>query len=250
VSVALLATAGVASSQPVQSVTFQGATFVNWGLVGVGRVPSNATDQFGETLGGFGSGMAMDLQNWHKNGDGRYGGTLFMLPDRGWNTSGTVDFHGRLHRFEVKLNPLFSGTTTSQDQLQLDYKNSVVFHQPGGGLTTGLDAIGVRPGNTALPDLPIGSNGVISVDDEAIVHVGDGTIWVSEEYGPYIYHYTLGGTLLDVIRPPDAFIPKRLNAQNRPVENFSANSPPIGVTTIWVTQCPGGKTIRASKVWP
>jgi hypothetical protein len=227
VSMALLAPAGVASSQ---SVTFQGATFVNWGLVGVGRVPSNATDQFGETLGGFGSGMAMDLQNWHKNGDGSYGGTLFMLPDRGWNTSGTVDFHGRLHRFEVKLNPLFSGTTTSQDQLQLDYKNSVLFHQPGGGLTTGLDAIGVRPGNTVLPDLPIGFNGVISIDDEAIVHVGDGTVWVSEEYGPYIYHYTLGGTLQDVIRPPDAFIPKRLNAQNQPVENFSANSPPIGAT--------------------
>ena len=77
----------------------------------------------------------------------------------------------------------------------------------------------------------------------------DGTVWVSEEYGR-IFITTLGGTLLDVVRPPDAFIPKRLNAQNRPVENFSANSPPIGVTTIWVTQCPGGKTIRASKVWP
>jgi phospholipase C len=33
----------------------------------------------------------------------------------------------------------------------------------------------VRPG-----DLPIGFNGVVSVDDEAIVHVGDGTVWVSD----------------------------------------------------------------------
>jgi hypothetical protein len=62
------------------------------------------------------------------------------------------------------------------------------------------------------------------------VHVGDGTVWVSEEYGPYIYHYTLNGTLLHVIRPPNAFIPMRRDASGNIVENFSADSPPIGVT--------------------
>ena len=88
----------------------------------------------------------------------------------------------------------------------------------------------MRPATPPLPDLPIVSNFEISVDDEAVVHVGDGTVWVSEEYGPYIYHYTLNGRLLHVIRPPDAFIPMRYNASNQLVENFSANSPPIGVT--------------------
>jgi hypothetical protein len=67
-------------------------------------------DQFGETLGGFGSGMAMDLDSWHRNRDGSFGGTLYMLPDRGWNTQGTVDYRGRLHRFEVTLNPPYSGS--------------------------------------------------------------------------------------------------------------------------------------------
>ena len=117
--VAILLCSGSLAS--AQSVVFEGQTFVNKGLVGVARVPSNAVDQFGETLGGFGSGMAMDLDGWHKNRDGSFGGTLFMLPDRGWNTQGTVDFRGRLHRFEVTLNPLFSGSTTNQNQLQLDY---------------------------------------------------------------------------------------------------------------------------------
>jgi len=221
----LLAAGGSASAQ---SVVFQGQTFVNKGLVGVARVPSNAKDQFGDTLGGFGSGMAMDLRSWHKNHDGSYGGTLHMLPDRGWNTQGSVDFRGRLHRFEVTLNPLFSGTTTSQNQLKLDYKGSTIFHQ-WSSPTTGLDPNGVRPGNFRFPDLPIGPNRNISVDDEGVVDVGDGTFWVSEEYGPYVYHYTRGGRLLHVIRPPEAFIPRRRDASGNPVENFSANSPPIGV---------------------
>ena len=62
--VAILLCSGSLAS--AQSVVFEGQTFVNKGLVGVARVPSNAVDQFGETLGGFGSGMAMDLDSWHK----------------------------------------------------------------------------------------------------------------------------------------------------------------------------------------
>jgi len=75
---------GAAAAQ--QSVVFEGSTFVNQGLVGVARVPSDARDQFGDTLGGFGSAMAMDLNSWKKNRDGSYAGTLLMVPDRGWNT--------------------------------------------------------------------------------------------------------------------------------------------------------------------
>ena len=226
VATILLVTCGIASAQ---SVNFKGHAFVNKGLVGVARVPSNAKDQFGDTLGGFGSGMAMDLDSWHKNRDGSFGGTLYTLPDRGWNTQGTVDYRGRLHRFEVTLDPLYSGTTKSQNQLRLQYKSSTPFHWWGGVQTTGLDPTGVQRATPAFPDLPIASKGNISVDDEAVVHVGDGTVWVSDEYGPYVYHYDRDGALLHVIRPPDAFIPMRLDASKKPVENFSANSPPAGV---------------------
>src|SRR5262249_21846924 len=142
-----------------------------------------------------------------------------------------VDYRGRLHRFEVTLNPLYSGSTTSQHQLQLQYKTSILFHKPGGIQTTGLDPDAVQSADLVFPDLPIASsNQSISVDNEAVVYLGDGTVWASDEYGPYIYHYGPHGALLQVIRPPDAFIPMRKDASNNVVENFSANSPPIGVT--------------------
>src|SRR5215469_10982035 len=222
----LLLTSGFAAAQPV---SFEGASFVNKGLVGVARVPSDAVDQFRETLGGFGSGMAMDLARWHKNRDGSYSGTLYMLPDRGWNTQGTVDFRGRLHRFDITLNPFYGASANAQNQLKLDYRGSTLFREITGKPTTGLDPSAVRPATPLLPELPIASNGHITVDDEAVVHPGDGTVWVSEEYGPYVYHYTLAGTLIGAIRPPAAFIPMRKNASGQLEDNFSANSPPIGV---------------------
>jgi hypothetical protein len=206
------------------------AAMILFVMGGVARVPANAVDQYGETLGGFGSGMAMDLSSWRKDRHGTYSGTLYMLPDRGWNTQGTTDFRGRLHRFNVILKPFYGASTTSQNQLSLQYRSSALFHERGGAPTTGLDPSGVRPATPLLPDLPIGPNGRISVDDEGVVYPGDGTVWVSEEYGPYVYHYRHDGGLLDVIRPPEAFIPMRRDSSGQLVENFSANSPPIGVT--------------------
>ncbi len=46
-----------ANPAAAQSVAFQGSTFVNKGLVGVARIPSNARDKAGETLGGLGSAL-------------------------------------------------------------------------------------------------------------------------------------------------------------------------------------------------
>ncbi len=218
-------------------VTFEGQTYVNKGLVGVARVPSNAVDKFGDTLGGFGSAMAMDLRAWKRHRDGSYSGTLYMSPDRGWNTQGTVDYPGRVHRFDITLHPFYGASTTAQNQLAMHYETSVMLHEGSGRFghrnftpTTGLDPTGVRPGFLDFPDLPVGPDGHISLDDEGLVLPGDGTMWVSDEYGPYIYHYTSKGRLIGVIRPPDALIPMRQDGQGHIVENFSANSPPIGVS--------------------
>jgi hypothetical protein len=102
--------------------------------------------------GGFGSGMAMDLSSWRKDWHGTYHGTLYMLPDRGWNTQGTVDFRGRLHRFDVTLKPLYGASTTAQNQLSLHYRNSTLFHERSGVPTTGLDPSGVRPATPQFPE--------------------------------------------------------------------------------------------------
>jgi hypothetical protein len=210
-----------------QTVPFQGQNFVNKGLVGVARVPSNAVDKYGDTVS-LGSGMAVLPGSWHKRGDGSYIGRFLMLPDRGWNTQGTVDYAGRLHRYEAILKPYYGAGPTSQDQLTMTYKTSNLFHEPHKN-SSGLDPVGERPANGNLPPLPIASNGKISVDDEGVVYPGDGTMWVSDEYGPYVYHYTASGKLIGAIRPPEAFIPKRLN-NGVPVDDFSANAPPLGQT--------------------
>lgn len=52
-------------------------------LAGYGFVPSNARDKFGDTLGGFGSSIALDRKTWQKD-KGVYTGILWTLPDRGW----------------------------------------------------------------------------------------------------------------------------------------------------------------------
>jgi hypothetical protein len=235
----IAASAGIANAQ--QSVNFEGASFVNKGLVGVARVPSSAHDQFGDTLGGFGSAMAMEPGTWRKNRDGSYSGTLFMVPDRGWNTQGTVDYRGRVHHFDITLHPFTGASTTQQNQLAMDYRGSVLMHEssdlPGPGPrldrqgrpTTGIDPLDVRPSFLHFPDLPVDGNNHIALDNEGIVLPGDGTMWISDEYGPYVYHYDQSGMLLSAIRPPAALIPMRL-VNGKPVENFSANSPPIGVT--------------------
>ena len=231
----LLCSAGVAlalalpaTSVWAQSVTFEGSSFVNKGLVGVARVPSNAVDSLGDTLGGFGSGMALLPGSWHKKSNGTFTGRLLMVPDRGWNTQGTVDYQGRLQRFEVTLQPFYGANTSDQSQLTMNYKLSNKFHEKKQTPTTGLDPTGVRPALNGFPKLPIGSNGHVSVDNETVIYPGNGTMWVSDEYGPYVYHYSASGNLIGAIRPPEAFIPKRLSG-GAPADDFSANSPPAGV---------------------
>src|SRR6185369_3673375 len=83
-----------------------------------------------------------------------------------------------------------------------------------------LDPTEVRAAADGFPDLPV-ANGHISVDDEGVVRMADGSFWVSDEYGPYIYRLSADGTLLGAIQPPQALIPMRAGA-----ENFSSANPP------------------------
>ena len=219
-----LTAASVASE--TQSVTFEGADFVNKGLVAVGRVPADAKDTVGDTLGGLGSGMVADIASWKREGD-TYSGTLYMLPDRGWNTEGSVDYPGRLQKFAIALTPYYGAGPVpaggaQQAQLKLTYGESIVLHEADGTPTTGLDPIEVRKATATMPDLPT-ANGHLSLDDEGVVRAADGSFWVSDEYGPYIYHVTADGSLLGAIRPPQAFIPLRGGT-----ENFSSANPPKG----------------------
>src|SRR5690242_2337498 len=72
-----------------------GVVYLNKGLVGVGRIRAIQKDKFGETFGS-GSGMAIDTKSWARDGAG-YKGSLWLLPDRGYNVVGTTDYRPRLN---------------------------------------------------------------------------------------------------------------------------------------------------------
>ena len=62
----------------------------------------------------------------------------------------------------------------------------------------------------------------VPVDSEGLVLATDGGYWISDEYGPYIYHFDASGRMTQAIMPPDAYIPHRNGSVS-----FSADSPPI-----------------------
>lgn len=231
-------TSAVNSTSVVNSTVCGGNTYVYQELAGYGFVPSDARDKFGDTLGGIGSSIAIDQKSWKKMGKDGYQGTLWALPDRGWNTQGTLNFQNRVHKFQVKLTVNDTATVASPSgpNLQLTYQDTIRFTDPAGTPVTGLDpdATGPYLNFSGFPDLPaatysgdgFGNNGTgghrVSVDSEGLVLNPDGSFYVSDEYGPYIYHFSPSGKMLSAVRPPNAYIPLRNGT-----ESFSAASPPV-----------------------
>lgn len=209
------------------SVTVGGRTYVNKGLVAVGRLPADLRDKFGETFGS-GSGLAADPKSWSRAADGDHG-TLYLLPDRGYNITGTIDFRARLYRLTLVLHPPADPGTLPADARQhtlaLKLADTMLLRDADGRPLTGLDPLvdGARPAAAGFPAMPAAPTGAISLDAEAVVLMEDGTFFVGDEYGPYIYHFSAAGRMLSAIRPPEAFIPKR-NGK----DSFSSNNPGPG----------------------
>jgi len=219
----LTAQRGVAAD----AITVGNLTFVSKGLVGVGRLPADLRDKFGETFGS-GSGLAADPKTWSRAADG-YRGTLYMLPDRGYNVSGTLDYRARLNTltfvFKPADDPASMPVEARQHALNLTLADTILLTDAAGVPLTGLDPTvdGVRPAANGFPVMPQAATGAVSIDAEAVVPMGDGTFFVGDEYGPYIYHFSAAGRMLGAIRPPEAFIPKR-NGK----DSFSSNNPGPG----------------------
>jgi len=209
------------------TVTVGGLTLVNKGLVGVGRIPSDQRDKLKETFGS-GSGLAADVRSWRRTADG-YRGTFYLLPDRGYNVSGTTDYRTRLYKlsivFKPVMNPAAIPERNRQRSVVATLADTILLTDTAGQSTTGLDPAegGVRPAAKGLPDLPQAATGRVAIDAEAVVRMPDGTFFISDEYGPYIYRFSAKGRMLSAIRPPDAFIPMRNGKQN-----FSSNNPGPG----------------------
>jgi hypothetical protein len=210
---------------PAQTVTLGGTAFTAQGLVGVGRVAAAQKDKWGETFGSL-SGLAVDLRTWRRSADGLYSGTFYAQPDRGISRSGAAtNYTPRTHRLDVSFLPAPNGAA-NQIQLGLSLADTTRLTEANGTFLTSLDpaattaGLGTRPG---FPVLPQASTGRLSIDPEGLVLLPDGSFFLCDEYGPYLYRFSAAGVLLGAIRPPEALIPKRGGR-----DSFSADSPAAG----------------------
>lgn len=226
-AMALSMAAGDACAQ-VNTLSVTGGTLVNQGLVGVGRISAGLRDKYGETFGSM-SGMAFDAKAWRRSGD-TYTGTMYALPDRGYNVTGTTDYRPRFNTIALSFTPYAgSAATSQQNQVSATLADTTLFREADGTVLTGLDPqprTGVRAATATLPVLPQAYNGKVSLDPEGIVHLADGSFFISDEYGPYIYHFSPTGTMLSAIQPPRALLPYRNGAID-----FSSNNPATGQPT-------------------
>ncbi|KAF2006922.1 hypothetical protein P154DRAFT_615026 [Amniculicola lignicola CBS 123094] len=217
-----------------------GKTYVYEGLAGWGLLASDARDKTGDTIGGIGSAIALDKRSWKKKGGKTeaYEGIIYGLPDRGWNTQGTQNTQSRIHKFSFTFRVVKDATVAnpSKPNFEFKYLDTILLTGPDGKPTTGLNADPTgHLSYNGFPDLPVvtytgdgfggstGSGGKrIPIDAEGLVLGDDGSFWVSDEYGPYVYQFNKHGKMVDAIRPPEALIPRRNGS-----ESFDAASPPI-----------------------
>lgn len=186
------------------TVTLGGATYQHHGLVGVGELPSDSLDRRGDTLGSF-SSFKIDPATWRRLPDGSYTGTLYSLPDRGYNVAGVIDYPARLQKFAVTFRPDTTSVQVPRDQLKLKLEETIVLRDARGELTTGLSPTGVLLGSQ--PPTPT-AEGKLAVDTEGLALRADGSFYVSEEYAPSIFHVSREGRILGRIAPVPAFLPQ------------------------------------------
>ena len=196
----------------VKTVSFNGASYLNKGLVGVGSFSSSAIDGLGDTLGSF-SSFKIDTNTWRKNVDGSYAGSLYTLPDRGYNVAGLIDYAARIQKFDLAFTPDYTTNTVGQTQLTLTFKGTTKITDFNGNATTAVNPTGTTlSGFTNVPTATVGGVTKFTVDGEGLAIRADGSFYVSDEYGASIYHVSKTGQMQGVITPVQALIPKFSNA--------------------------------------
>ncbi|KAF8887862.1 esterase-like activity of phytase-domain-containing protein [Gymnopilus junonius] len=203
----------------VGSAVVDGVIYINKGLVGFGLIPSNFTDSTGDTIGGYGGAIAFKLGTFSES-DGVFSGTLLARPDRGFNVDGPIDYQARQHEIDFVFTPYY-GTANltfqaAQQTLQLPYRDTTLMFERQDKTTSGLDGDGVRTAQSGFltnplfdPVMPTDStkDDRLVLDVEGVVANSDGTFWISDEYGPYIYRFSADGNLIQTIQPPQAVLP-------------------------------------------
>lgn len=197
----------VLTGEAAERAVFAGAK--NLGLVGVGRLPASSFDRAGngrsDTLSGF-SAMAVDLRSVTNRG-GVATGRILGLSDRGFG-DGSTDYQPRIQFFDFWLQPYWGAQPAPQDQLLLTNVATIPFSYDSGEHFTGFDAGSLDDTRIprSLPNSP--GRGRRSLDSEGIALLSNGSVWVADEYGPFVYLFDGQGRLRDTLNPPEALLPR------------------------------------------
>ena len=230
---------------PAGGVTVNGTQFINLGLQGVGRVPASSIDPVtGENIGSISD---MQITGWTKNLDGTYSGKFNFLPDRGYN-SGAIfsNYAARINEFDFTFTPYTSpAPTILQNQVVMTFTGSTRFtydHDNNSG-TAGIFSTGLLANSTATlfggPVPSVSGNTTqsdgtfanrMTIDSEGLIldkRPGkSGSGWMSDEYGPYIYHFNSAKQIDGQLQLPEALIPHK----------------PVGTTSFVDTNVNGRRT--------
>lgn len=156
-------------------------------LAAVGDVPFDALDREGETLGGFGSGLAYDAKadRW------------LAVADRGPG-DGAIDYRPRFQTLRVDP-PSEAGPA----RLAITVETTTIFLDADGKPFAGHSPDAASEGEE-IPRY----HGRVCLDPESIALAPDGTLYVGEEYGPFVYQFRRDGRFLRRLTPPAAYLPR------------------------------------------
>lgn len=157
-------------------------------FIGAATIPGDATDKSGlsdvlsdgtphNRLGSFGSGIAYA---------GR-GNTYIAVDDRG-PSDGAAEFRDRFQTFEIAVTP------GAAEPVIVTLRGTTLFSGESGQPITGREHVG--PG----ADLSL------RLDPEGVRVSRVGTLWVSDEYGPWIDEFSMTGKRITHLRAPAAFL--------------------------------------------
>ena len=202
----------VTSSVPVNLtiVADPFAGFVNQGLVGVGRIPANQLDATGlDTLGGLFSAMTFVPNSWSASG-GSISGRLVGLPDRGFG-DGAQDYRTRLQFVDFSITPVAPNASgpLPQTQIQMANVGTLLLRPSANDAFSGFnpdDTNTVAFPQTKLTGLGAGKR---SLDPEGIARLADGSYFISDEYGAFVYRFGADGILTATLPVPAALIPQK-----------------------------------------
>jgi hypothetical protein len=210
------------------TVSLGGQNYVNQGLVGVGVFATNVIDGRGDTFGSF-SSFKVDHNTWRKNANGSYSGTLYALPDRGYNVAGLIAYPARIQQMALSFTPDYTANNVSQTQLTLSLQRTISITDFAGQTTTAVDPTGATTlqgfSNVAT------AGGKFAIDGEGLALRADGSFYVSDEYGATVYHVSKEGQMLGLITPPQALLPQFTGASGYSGFTTAAGAIATGVQT-------------------